>query len=821
MKSSGKPSRRKKAVGSIIGAVFLVLIILSGFTFYQLYLNIADHYNGTLQSIGESDWSRNREKIVINNVEITGSGNLSVTVENEGTLQSHLIWFGIFNMSASPETQAYYPLDISVDPAETKSVVSVFTVVQGSKYAVQLVTELGNTIGFKFYPASQVRCQLTLTTAPPTAYKGNNVTVALTVTHNDSEVDAIQSLTVSLSPTPSGLVQLMDNSSLTARGLRKGESAFFWWIYSTIGTGTVVFNATYGQAPVGVYVTTSLNVLDSPGQGGAGTVSIAGVNGTGLYNPSQWNPLGSTQYVSGLVSDLASNDSSYAVFRSYYSGSTTDTNDAVDNNSSNVDGLGNKGTHSNFTATQYGPDGIMDTLTEANTAAGGDEQWVLPTGYDDPGNAWSLETNAYDNNISTSALSSMGAGSWSQYLVLNHSALTCGKIRFYVGQSHSSVNQVQIDVYNGTWVTVYTGDGPWGAYTNVSFAEMSVSQMRFRFYNSHASQVRTAYVYEGHFLQSAPKQNYELDLEIQWTSVDYSQANEWLCIYGGTMGAENLRVDVWNGSAWNNTITALTSGWNNVSVSSYLTSSNFTIRFKGTAETGDIVQDSWNVDVAFLHLWTSSDQYTAEVEFTGSSNLQIWTRLLWQIQSCWDIGQVTVTIQFYNFTLGNYSTSGNGYLGYVSSATPNMNELKSQAEISSPGDFKNATGHWRVRIKGVKLTSTQFLFKVDWVDFETTYSTTGSTVPYNVWQWYTIRATSASGGPIPYAYVSIYANGTLVRFRNVTDKVDIGNPAWVRLDAGGQFMLEVKSANGSGETFVLYAVVGSTVGQKTVTQEAP
>jgi hypothetical protein len=821
MKSSGKPSRRKKAVGSIIGAVFLVLIILSGFTFYQLYLNIADHYNGTLQSMGESDWSRNREKIVIKNVEITGSGNLNVTVENDGTLQSHLIWCGIFNMSASPETKAYYLLDISVDPAETKSVVSVFTVAQGNKYAVQLVTEQGNTIGFKFYPASEVGCQLTLTTAPPTAYKGNNVTVALTVTHNDSEVDAIQSLTVSLSPTPSGLVQLMDNSSLTARGLRKGESAFFWWIYSTIGTGTVILNATYGQAPAGVYAVTSLTVLDSPGEGGAGTVSIAGVNGTGFYNPSQWNLLGSTQYVSGSVSDLASNDSGYAVFRSYYSGSTTDTNDAVDNNSSNVDGLGNKGTHSNFTATQYGPDGIMDTLTEANTAAGGNEQWVLPTGYDDPGNAWSLETNAYDNNTGTSASSSMDAGSWSQYLVLNHSALTCGKIRFYVGQSHVSVDQVQIDVYNSTWVTVYTGDGPWGAYTNVSFAEMSVSQMRFRFYNSHASQVRTAYVYEGHFLQSAPKQNYELDLEIQWTSVDYSQANEWLCIYGGTMGAENLRVDVWNGSAWNNIITALTSGWNNVSVSSYLTSSNFTIRFKGTTETGDIVQDSWNVDVAFLHLWTGSDQYTAEVEFTGSSNLQTWASLLWQIQSCWDIGQVTVTIQFYNFTLGNYSTSGNGYLGYVSSATPNTNELESHAEIPSPDDFKNATGHWRVRIGGVKLTSTQFLFKVDWVDFETTYSTTGSTIPCNVWQWYTIRATSASGGSIPYAYVSIYANGTLVYFRNATDKVDIGNPAWVRLDAGGQFMLEVKSASGSGETFVLYAVVGSTVGQKTVTQEAP
>jgi hypothetical protein len=95
-------------------------------------------------------------------------------------------------------------------------------------------------------------------------------------------------------------------------------------------------------------------------------------------------------------------------------------------------------------------------------------------------------------------------------------------------------------------------------------------------------------------------------------------------------------------------------------------------------------------------------------------------------------------------------------------------------------------------------------------------------MPYNVWQWYTIRATSASGGPIPYAYVSIYANGTYVAFRNATNNTALpSNPVWIYLDATGQYQLEVKSSSESSETFVLYIVVGSIVGQKTVTQEAP
>jgi hypothetical protein len=179
-------------------------------------------------------------------------------------------------------------------------------------------------------------------------------------------------------------------------------------------------------------------------------------------------------------------------------------------------------------------------------------------------------------------------------------------------------------------------------------------------------------------------------------------------------------------------------------------------------------------------------------------------------------------MQFYNFTgVGAYASSGNGYLSYVSSATSNTNELVSQTITSSPNDFKNSTGHWRVKITGVKSTSTQFLMKVDWIDYTTTYSTSGNTIPYNAWQWYTIRATTASGDPIPYAYVSVYANGTSVAFRNATDKTTIVNPAWVGLNANGEFQLEIRSTSGSAEIFILYASVGSVLGEKIITREAP
>jgi hypothetical protein len=186
-----------------------------------------------------------------------------------------------------------------------------------------------------------------------------------------------------------------------------------------------------------------------------------------------------------------------------------------------------------------------------------------------------------------------------------------------------------------------------------------------------------------------------------------------LCIYGGTMGSENLGIDVWNGSSWQNVLVDLATGWNNVSVSSFLTSQNFTVRFKGGTEMSDTVQDSWNVDAALLSLW--SDEYTSEMEFTGVSNTEAWTLMNWTTNTAWTTDLVAVTIQLYNFTSGCYQTSGIGYFAYVSSPTSNTDENAAQSTNAGATDFRNATGYWKLKIKGVKSEATQFDFKADFV----------------------------------------------------------------------------------------------------------
>jgi len=114
-------------------------------------------------------------------------------------------------------------------------------------------------------------------------------------------------------------------------------------------------------------------------------------------------------------------------------------------------------------------------------------------------------------------------------------------------------------------------------------------------------------------------------------------------------------------------------------------------------------------------------EYTTEVEFTGASNTYGWNQVVWTINSAWNTDAVTVTLQLYNYTLGAYPTSRNGFISYATSATANTDETKTQMITTGPQHFRDAAGNWKIKVKGVKTTPNQLDFKADWVMFTSNY----------------------------------------------------------------------------------------------------
>jgi hypothetical protein len=110
---------------------------------------------------------------------------------------------------------------------------------------------------------------------------------------------------------------------------------------------------------------------------------------------------------------------------------------------------------------------------------------------------------------------------------------------------------------------------------------------------------------------------------------------------------------------------------------------------------------------------------TAEVEFSGNSNTQGWTRLEWTADSSFTTTGVATTFQLYNYQTGRYPSSGDGYM---SDTINSIDVTKNQTITINPTDYRDAAGNWKIKIKGVKATTTQFEFKADWVEFKATAS---------------------------------------------------------------------------------------------------
>jgi hypothetical protein len=161
-----------------------------------------------------------------------------------------------------------------------------------------------------------------------------------------------------------------------------------------------------------------------------------------------------------------------------------------------------------------------------------------------------------------------------------------------------------VSVWNGAGWDSLAADITQNGWTNITVTSYVGSTMTFRFLGGSETGDTSQDTWEIDAVLLNQRNGYELDLEVQWTVADFDEVNEYLCIHGGAMGAENIGVDIWHSSTWNSLLSDLSAGWNNVSVAAYLDSSTFTIRFKGGSEVSDPTQDTWQIDSTLLHVWT-------------------------------------------------------------------------------------------------------------------------------------------------------------------------------------------------------------------------
>ena len=719
---------KRKAIGTIIGAAFFLLIFTSVFSFLYVFMNVDYKLNEAFAKSHELDLKKSHENLELVDILVTDSDKLNLTLVNTGHVASRITYIGEIIEAPTPQKHEYNLTDITIDIGEVERNIAGDKIdyAVGEIKKVVVVTELGNVFFFSYPPPST-----------------DDITIG--------------------------------NSLITITGI---------------------------------------NTLE--------------------YNPTSYNLI-SAIYGSGSVSDLEDNDEAFLTIISSTDTVLTEQRNYVDNDDSDVDGSIGKGTHSNFSNQQAGPDSVTDTLTEENTGPfnvthiSGESfegSWP-PTGWaETPSpNNWNKENNQALDGSYSADFDGHPVQGWGNIETLSMDCSNADAIyvEFWYRDEGCDNDEFVLEYYDGSsWDTIAdlgstTSEYQWNYYAEkVTDPQYFKSDFQVRWAALGIDNNEHAYVDLVTVVMEITTNNYELDLEAQWTDVDYTHTNEILSIYITSGSSEALMVDAWDGDSWENVIPDLSLGWNNVSISSYLVSSTFTIRFKGSVETYDSSQSSWGVDATLLYLW--SDQAIVEVELIGTSNLSEWTDLVWQIDSSWNVSSVSVTIQLYDFSTSSYPESGDGYYNYVSDSSPGTDEWINQTITTDPTQFRNSTGHWKIKIRGGKSGVTKLQLNLDWVGLVTRFDFSGTPIDDDVWYEYRISARTHGNDPVSYGYISIYHNGTSVSIRSVETEQSLSNPDWVYLNENGEYFLELKSSNPLGEILKLSTTVGDVVGTKVIIQ---
>jgi archaellum component FlaG (FlaF/FlaG flagellin family) len=149
------PKTYKRGVASIIGGVFIILIILSGYAFYVFSNSVTNDLQSTFKKMSILDDEKNQERLIINNcvsdpsehtglvLDVTNSGQNTILIRYIGTLNNEGIDSGVqynfTDVKLLDETKEY------IEPGQSLLYlvpIASFNV-EGS-YIIKIITERGS-----------------------------------------------------------------------------------------------------------------------------------------------------------------------------------------------------------------------------------------------------------------------------------------------------------------------------------------------------------------------------------------------------------------------------------------------------------------------------------------------------------------------------------------------------------------------------------------------------------------------------------------------------------------------------------------------------
>jgi hypothetical protein len=149
-----------RGVASIIGGVFLILIILSAYAFFVMSNQATNDLQSTIRTMNAVDDDKKQETVVINNVVLSGD-TLSLNLYNQGPKDVDINYIGWMNEDKPNAVYTFTKVDLVISP--DKFLITNLDVENSTgKYQIKVISSLGNVFVASYPFVSQASTSISL-----------------------------------------------------------------------------------------------------------------------------------------------------------------------------------------------------------------------------------------------------------------------------------------------------------------------------------------------------------------------------------------------------------------------------------------------------------------------------------------------------------------------------------------------------------------------------------------------------------------------------------------------------------------------------------
>lgn len=233
--------KNRRGLSSVIGMVFLVVVLSSAIGYFTYAINLVEQVNDQVITKGIESIDKSREDFEIVNTRID-NGKFNLTIQNTGELSINFTRLWISNVTDNSWPLHNFTINKIATPNQIISDIGQdadLYAVKSQAYSMKLVTQRGNNKEVSINSPSQEKMDLKLIALPETVPDKFRTTLLFSVTNNMTNQNNLLNIKpIMNTPVSTGTASYSLISALTPNEqpiLRKGDTVNFLWVYEISG----------------------------------------------------------------------------------------------------------------------------------------------------------------------------------------------------------------------------------------------------------------------------------------------------------------------------------------------------------------------------------------------------------------------------------------------------------------------------------------------------------------------------------------------------------------------------------------------------------